>query len=60
MGSFTLTLDLSALYATIAPSFEILVEGTVVGSFSVNSTYSVTGYEFSYGGAYPVLHFPPV
>ena len=53
MGNFILTLDLSSLYASQAPSFEVLVDGVVQGSFSVSSSYQSTDYELNSIGAVP-------
>ena len=53
MGNFTLTLDLSALYAQAAPGFEVLVDGVVAASFSVNSNQNIYEYEFNSAGAVP-------
>ncbi len=53
MPNFTLTLDLSALYASMAPSFEVLIDGVIEASFSVTSSYSTTDYSFSSASAVP-------
>ncbi len=55
MVSFTLTLDLSALYASMAPSFEVLIDGVLEASFSVSSSYSATDYSFSSASAVPSI-----
>ena len=55
MPSFTLTLDLSAIYASMAPSFEVLIDGVLEASFSVTSSYSATDYSFSSASAVPSI-----
>ena len=53
MGNFTLTLDLSSLYSATAPTFEVLVDGVVVSSLTISSTYTPTTLNLSYTGNYP-------
>ncbi len=57
MTTFTLTLDLSSLYVTDAPSLEILIDGEVVSSFLVTSSYTPTDYTFSSASSVPNISF---
>ncbi|NQZ13705.1 MAG: type I secretion C-terminal target domain-containing protein [Alphaproteobacteria bacterium] len=54
MATFDLYLDLSSVYVGTAPTFEVLVDGVVVSSFSVSSTFTpITLSGLSYTGDAP-------
>ncbi|MEM9469141.1 MAG: type I secretion C-terminal target domain-containing protein [Pseudomonadota bacterium] len=54
MPTFDLYLDLSSLYTGQAPTFEVLIDGVVVSSFNVNSSFSpITLSGLSYTGDAP-------
>ncbi|MEM9468548.1 MAG: type I secretion C-terminal target domain-containing protein [Pseudomonadota bacterium] len=53
MQSFTLTLNASSFYSTDAPTLEILLEGVVVASFVVDSSFTSSVFALQYTGDYP-------
>lgn len=53
MATFNLYLDLSSIYSTTAPAFEILLDGEVVSSLSVSSGFTNTTLSLSYSGDAP-------
>lgn len=54
MATFDLYLDLSSVYTSTAPTFEVLIDGVVVSSISVTSTFTpITLSSLSYSGDAP-------
>lgn len=53
MGTFFITLDADAVYATDAPLLEILVDGVVVSSLSVTAGFGTSSYSIDFAGNYP-------
>ncbi|MAZ76795.1 MAG: hypothetical protein CMH31_05785, partial [Micavibrio sp.] len=54
MATFDLYLDLSSVYSSTAPTFEVLIDGVVVSSLSVTSSFTpVTLSSLIYNGDAP-------
>jgi len=53
MPLFDLYIDLSSIYTGTAPAFEVLLDGEVVSSFSVGSSFTNTTLSLSYLGDAP-------
>jgi len=53
MSTFILTIDANSVYVTDAPVLEILVDGVVVSSLTIDASYNTSSYSFDFTGAYP-------
>lgn len=53
MGTFFITLDASSTYSADAPLLEILVDGVVVSSVLIDSSFMSSSFGLSFAGTYP-------
>ena len=53
MPQFFLTIDASALYSVDAPMLEILVNGAVVSSITINESFTTSIYNIDFSGTRP-------
>lgn len=53
MPEFFLTIDASSVYTTDAPILEILVNGAVVSSITIDNSYTTTTYNIPFSGNQP-------
>ena len=53
MVNFFVTIDASSIYSVDAPVLEILVNGSVVSSITIDAAYTMTTYELSSNGTFP-------
>lgn len=53
MGQFYLTLDLTSVYSSDAPTLEVLVGGVVVSSLSITSGFTPTTLTLDFSGTFP-------
>ena len=53
MGTFFLNINASSSYSTDIPVLEILVNGVVVGTLSIDSSFTNQTLSFDYAGTYP-------
>jgi len=53
MGTFFINLDASSFYTTDAPTLEIILDGVVVSSSTIDSTFSGAMFNLTFSGDYP-------